>query len=59
MFYSETVCSFTFEKGKIKISNVSLLYCHCHFVLCAKRGFSVKNFSIGTWTKCLLLGGVR
>ena len=28
---------FTFEKGKIKISNVSLLYCHCHYVLSAKR----------------------
>ena len=30
-FYFETICFFfTFEKGKIKISNVSLLYCHCH-----------------------------
>ena len=41
MFYSETICSFPFEKGKIKISNVALPYCDCHFVLSAKRGFSV------------------
>ena len=41
MFYFETLSTlFTFEKGMIKISNVSLLYCHCHFVLSTKRGFS-------------------
>ena len=39
---------FTFEKGKIKISNVFLLYCHCHFVLSAETGFSVQKFSIGS-----------
>ena len=39
---------FTFEEGKIKISDVLLLYCHCHFVLSANRGFSVEKFSIGT-----------
>ena len=32
---------FIFEKGKIKISSESLLYCHGPFVLSAKRGFSV------------------
>ena len=37
---------FTFEKGKIKISNVSLLNCH-HFVPFAKTGLSVQKFSGG------------
>ena len=41
MFYSETVSSFSFEKGKINISSASLLYCHGPFVLSAKKGFSV------------------
>ena len=50
---------FTLEKGKIKISNVTLLYCYCPFVLSAKRGFSVQKFLIGTQKKCPLLGGVR
>ena len=36
---------FTFEKGKIKISNVSLMYCHCHFVLSAKRFFCIEIFN--------------
>ena len=49
---------FTFEKGRIKISNVTLLYCHCHFLLSAKRGFSVWKFLIGT-RKCPLLGDVH
>ena len=39
---------FTFEKGKIKTSNVSLLYCHCHFVLSAKRGFPEWKLTTGT-----------
>ena len=39
--------TFTFEKGKIKISYVSLLYCYHHFLLSAKRGFSVKKFQLG------------
>ena len=47
MFCSENICSFTSEKGKIKISNVSLLYCHCHFVLSAKRGFLYRNVQLG------------
>ena len=45
---------FTFERGKIKIkiSCVSPLCCHCHFVLSAKKGFSEKKLSIGTEKKC-------
>ena len=30
------------KKEKIKISYISLLYCHCHFVLSAK-GAVIKN----------------
>ena len=47
------------KKGRIKISDLPLLYCYCHFVLSAKRGFSVQKFSVGIWKKCPLLGGVR
>ena len=36
---------FTFEKGKIKVSNLSLLYCHCHSVLSAKRSSSTEIFN--------------
>ena len=48
MFYSETVCSFTFEKGKKKTSNLSLLCCYCHVVLSAKKGFEIlcRNFQL-------------
>ena len=42
------------KKERLEISIVSLLYCHCHFVLSAKR-----SFSTGIWKKCPLLGGVR
>ena len=49
---------FTIEKGKIKISTVSLLFCHCHFVLSAKRGCLYRSFQLGP-RKCPLLGGVR
>ena len=43
MFYSEKMCFFTFEEGMIRISNVSLLYCHCHFVLPLKQVFLYRN----------------
>ena len=59
MFYSETIYAlFTFGREKIKISNVSLLYCLCHFVLSAKRGFLYRTFQLRPG-KCLLLGGVH
>ena len=45
---------FTFEKGKIKISSASLLYCHGPLVLSAKKGFSAQKLSNGAWKKCLL-----
>ena len=43
MSYSETKCSFAFEKGNVKTSNVSLLY--CHLVLSAKRGLCIEIFN--------------
>ena len=51
----------TFEKGnysggKVKITNVSLLYCHCYFALSAESFFFLyRNFQLGT-RKCPLLG---
>ena len=36
-----------FKNGKIKISNVSLLYCHCHFALSAKEVFLCRNSQLG------------
>ena len=44
MFYSETL--FTIEKGKIKISNVSQLYCHCHLYCPLKEVFLYRNFQL-------------
>ena len=45
-FFLKLYALFTFEEGKIKISNVSLLYCHCYFVLSlSKRFFCIEIFS--------------
>ena len=42
---------FTFEEGKIKISDVSLLYCHYHFVLATKGDFLYRSFQLGPRNK--------
>ena len=34
------------KKERKKISNVSLLYCHCHLVLSAKGSFPYRNFQL-------------